>query len=141
MQISILKVHVTKPSIFLNPIANLLETLHPKFIFLDGSVEFFKIQNRPKFPRTTRFSNRKVGRDKLSCDRIDRCYSFFNKKISSLLYKNIMSRTRNVWIFRQGVLNWDISKWNFVPRRNNIQNPTIATHFLPILNTKPEPTA
>ena len=43
MEISILKVHVTKPSTFVYPNTNLLENLHPTFIFPDGSVAFQSI--------------------------------------------------------------------------------------------------
>ena len=79
----------------LNPIPYLLETLHPKSITFDRFVGLLRFKKGPKLPRTASLSDSKVGRDKLSLNRINRCYRFLSKKICSFLYQNLMSRARN----------------------------------------------
>ena len=73
-----------------------------------------------KLPKTANLSDSKVRRDKLSLNRINRCYRFLSKKICSFLYQNLMSRARNFWIFRPKALNWDKLKGYFVSTRQNI---------------------
>ncbi len=79
----------------MNPIPYLLETFCPKFISFDRLVGLLRFKKGPKHPRTVSVSDSKVRRDKLSLNRINRCYRFLSKKISSFLYQNLMSRARN----------------------------------------------
>ena len=51
MKESILEIHAAEPCILLNPLMDLLKTLHSKFILLVGLVELFKVQYGSKLSR------------------------------------------------------------------------------------------
>ena len=70
MKEGVLQVHATKIGVLLDPVPNLLNTLHAKLVFLDCLVEPLKVQDWPKLARTTGLGHSKVGRYKLALDRV-----------------------------------------------------------------------
>ena len=83
--------------------------------------------------------HRKVGGHTLALDRSYRSNILLGEKVSSLLFQYFKGRTRDFWIPRPGPLGGNKLEGYLVPFGHNIQDPIVATNFLPIPNTTPEP--
>ena len=138
---SILQIHTTELGIFLDPLTNLLKALHAKLVLLDRLVELFKVQDWSELARAMSLGHSKVRRHKLALNRGYRSNGFLGEKVSSLLSQYFKGRTRDFWIPRPGPLGGNKLEGYLVPFGHNVQNPIVATNFLPISNTTPEPAA
>ena len=125
----------------MDPITNLFEAIHPKFVLFHGLIEPFKVQNGSEFARTTGIGDSKVRGDKLTLNRVNRNNGLLSKEVSSFLHQHLMGRARDLRIPRPGALDWDELEGNLISPRHNIQDLVGITDLLPILDAESQPAA